>query len=140
MPSKQIGTPFGYSGYTTAPSYEYFEAQAAGTITALQVVQFSTAVTTGTVVVATSATTEICGIALDSAVSGGILRVCFLGFLPGVTVDSGAGVTAGDRLTAASSGNLVTQAAAAADIGTYVGVALETTSASGGCPIFVKLL
>jgi hypothetical protein len=135
MPTAQIANPFGADNSPAFSGASYIEALAGGTITALQVVTMNSV---GSVIAASSASKLTVGIAVNSAVSGGLVRVVTSGYVTGVTVDSGAGVTAGDLVVAAASGNLVTSATPAA--GTGVGVVLATTAASGLAPIFVKLI
>lgn len=152
MATKQIAIPFGYSGEAQdGGGFEFFEAEAAGTIAQYQCVKYSSGVATGVVVAATSAVDNICGIAIDAGVSGGLVRVVRSGFVLKALVDSSAGVTALDLVTAGGGtpAGIVTSALASATTvanliavaGTILGVALETGAASTPTvPVYVPVL
>lgn len=81
-------------------------------------------------------TAPILGVALNTVADGATVYVCVSGYA--TVTDSGSGVTANARITAAGTSGLGSTAAPAGGTNcAIVGIALATTAASGSIPVFV---
>lgn len=83
-----------------------------------------------------SPTAPVLGVALNTVTNGQTVYVCVSGYA--TVTDSGSGVTANARITAAGTNGLGLAAAPSSGVNcAIVGIALATTAASGSIPVLV---